>query len=318
MTGDPREALHEAETLFCSLHRVAATLCSDPAEARRPSDPESPHLVDLARFEARARQIDALRRLHSELEALTATVGRSEAAASACHRGEVEAMQGYLASAGSPWERSRRPPSPRIPAPAIEAPHPAPPPPLGGPGDDGAPPRGRIAITPRVSLDAVVIPEELEDPREIFGMVTTPELYYSPRWGHFAVRVGAVVLHGNLGEVYPPQRGRGRDCRARVRECRHGGACPGVGRGGEKGFCGYYHDPAEVAGSRDVRNFEASDWLPPCAAFQAAFASKGKRLGSRTTLEEDLLVATPRDARRQLAQTAHDLLCAVILAKYVL
>jgi hypothetical protein len=66
-----------------------------------------------------------------------------------------------------------------------------------------------------------------------------------------------------------------------------------------------------------VRNFEASDWLPPCAAFRPS-AAGGKRLGSRTTLEEDLLVASPRDARRQLAQTAHDILCGVILAKHTL
>jgi hypothetical protein len=92
--------------------------------------------------------------------------------------------------------------------------------------------RRKIVLDDRVSLDAVIIPGALKDPREILAAVSTPELYYIPAWDHFAVRCGAVVFHGNVGKIYPTNAGRAQRAPERVKECRHRGRCPSLKGGG--------------------------------------------------------------------------------------
>lgn len=207
-------------------------------------------------------------------------------------------------------------------APAVVAALGAEPLPRSPPAPDGqapAHPRCKIVMDDLVSLDAVIIPETLEDPREIFAAVTTPELYYIARWDHFAVRCGAVVFHGNVGQVYSAIGGRPLRAPVRVKECRLRGACPSLARGSTAPPpCAYYHDPGECPGSKDVRNFVADSWVytPVTTRYSARYGSR--RLGSRDALRGDLQEISASDARRHLAQTAHDIICSVILAKYVL
>jgi hypothetical protein len=177
--------------------------------------------------------------------------------------------------------------------------------------------RRKIVLDDRVSLDAVIIPGALKDPREILAAVSTPELYYIPAWDHFAVRCGAVVFHGNVGKIYPTDTGRAQRAPERVKECRHRGQCPSL-KGGKGASCAYYHDPEECPGSRDVRNYIADSWVyaPVTTRYSARYGSR--RIGSRDSLRGDLQEISASDARRHVAQTAHDILCSIILAKYVL
>lgn len=178
--------------------------------------------------------------------------------------------------------------------------------------------RQKIVLADQVSLDAVVIPENLWEPREVFAAVSTPELYYVPRWNHFAVRVGAVVLHGNVGRIYPTD---GRESLVKVKECRLRGECPSLRPRGPP--CTYYHDPAAAgaaagAAAADVRNYVADSWVYSPAASRYSVRYGSRRLGSREALATDLQEISAGDARRFLDQVAHDVLCAIILAKYVL
>lgn len=177
--------------------------------------------------------------------------------------------------------------------------------------------RRKIVLDDHVSLDAVIIPGSLKDPREILAAVSTPELYYIPAWDHFAVRCGAVVFHGNVGKIYPTDTGRAQRAPERVKECRHRGQCPSL-KGGEGASCAYYHDPEECPGSRDVRNYIADSWVyaPATTRYSARYGSR--RIGSRDSLRGGLQEISASDARRHVAQTTHDILCSIILAKYVL
>jgi hypothetical protein len=308
-----------------SVHEEVEATRRGPARSAQPN-----YIVDLTQFEARARQIALLRRLHAGLLEITAVVARYGSAADALHQDETRAVQDYIASAdslrrsgsrtpprtagdrGVPWKdkaltarvmRRGAPESPRLPSPS---PGPSPP--------TTRLTRRTIALTDQISLDAVVIPDEVCDPREILAAVSTPELYYIVRWNHFAVRAGAVVFHGNVGRVYPA--GRPQRTPARVKECRRGGACPSFFGGPP---CSYYHDPAEADGrAADVRNFTADSWLytPATSRHSARYGSR--RIGTRDALESDLREISAGDARRHLAQTAHDIVCSMILAKYVL
>jgi hypothetical protein len=176
--------------------------------------------------------------------------------------------------------------------------------------------RKKIVLDDLVSLDAVVIPETLRDPREILASITTPELYYIPHWDHFAVCCGAVVFHGNVGEIYPATpTGRRQRTPVRVKECRRRGNCPSL-KGGPP--CSYYHDPEECPGSRDVRNYIADSWVYASTGVRYSARYGSRRIGSREALQGDLEQISAGDARRHIAQTAHDIICSVILAKYVL
>ncbi len=364
---------HEVDTLLCSLHRAALTLREDVEATRRGSSARESHIVDFTQFEARARRIATLRRLHSELRNLVTVVGRYGTAAEALHREEVQAMQNYLASAetlrqppgppaapepgpgrkgsstvadvrGVPWKDhaltarifGRDPPAasqaePAKPQRANTKPRPTPkaqPPPRhpaarthsSAPAQPAvqvvalAPARGAIALAPHISLDAAIIPKGLTSPRDILDAVSTPELHFIPQWDHFAVRVGAVVFHGNLGQVYPSGGQGGERCPERVKECRLRKDCARRVAGG----CAYYHNPADVPGSRDVRNFMADSWVYVSAASRAGAHYGSRRFGSRGNLETDLRGISAGEARRHVDQTAHDILCAIILAKYVL
>jgi len=185
-----------------------------------------------------------------------------------------------------------------------------------------------VELDGAISLDAVLVPDELTDPREITAFVSTAELYYIRRWDHFAVRVGGVVFRGNVAKIYSGRAGSARGARGRaavrVAECRDRERCP-------RASCNYYHDPAwaprdppEVSAAGwpkkppDVRNFLAESWVYAPAGSRGGARHAARRFGSREALEADLLRVTPSAARLHLSQTAHDILCGLILAKYVL
>lgn len=331
----------EVDTLLSSMHR-AVTELHESIESTRRSDGSS-HIVDFEQFESRARKISELRAIHTELQKITSMVAQCGMKAETLHEDELQALQGYIASAtkgrprrGEPWKDKER--TARVlmsdpksdpktdsktgpksdsktgpktdPKSDIEWVSAAPVAELGAPG----PSRCRIELAEQVSLDAVIVPDSLEGSREILAAVGTSELYYIPQWDHFAVRVGAVVFHGNIGQVYSGGSRSAQKTPKRVKECRHHSDCPSL-RGGAR--CSYYHDPAE-GHSRDIRNFIADSWVYVSATSRHAARYGSRRIGSREALASDLQSITHVDARRFLAQTAHDILCSIILAKYVL
>lgn len=309
----------EVDALLCSLHRVASEIHERVETTRR--EP-SARVVDLAQFESRAFQLDLLRHLHAELGELLATVARYGRTAETIHRAEVEAMKQTITPAdasgrGVPW-RDRAltarvlgmDDAPRAPS---GAGRPAPRPPQNEtprPEAPARPPRAAIQLDEQVTLDAVVVPDALREPRDILAAVAGPDLHYVPQWDHFAVRIGGTVFHGNVGRVIPA----GGAAPARVKECRLRGGCAKA--------CAYYHDPAEHAAPRpprrDVRNFTADSWEYAPPALRHSARPRCRRIGSRDTLAVDLQTITAADARLFVAQATHDILCALLLSKYVL
>jgi len=172
----------------------------------------------------------------------------------------------------------------------------------------------QVKVIGDITVEAVVLPETLKKRSDIFAAVAPGGLYYVPHWNHFAARIGGCVFHANLGRIYRGPRGAPRDAPRElpeyVKECRN--ACC---KGREAG-CRYYHDPEYYANSTDVRNFMADSWYYTSAAAPAHYGTR--RIGSASELEVDIRAISPEDARRFLHQTAHDVLCALILWQQVI
>jgi hypothetical protein len=306
------------------------------------------HIVDFRQFETRAQQIATMRHLHTELQKVLTAVAQYGMAAETGLNKDLATMHDYLetkcraVSVGAGATETpawlNRTTSVKI-VKDLEGACDAPAGPLAlidaaparaGPLAliDAAPARGGplalIGAAPRLqsiklgelSIEAVVIPPEITDPGKILAMVVAAEVYFIPLWQHFAVRCGRTVFHGNVGHIYQSGGNRTQHPPTLVKECRLRGACPSLTPGAPR--CTYYHDPEECAGSTDVRNFVADSWVysPESARHGARYGAR--RMGSRSSLDDDLRSVSADDARRQLAQTAHDIICAVILDKYVL
>lgn len=182
------------------------------------------------------------------------------------------------------------------------------------PGGGATPVRKPVKVSGEIYVDATVLPSALQGARDIYASISPGELYYIPHWNHFAVRVGPCVFHANIGRVYigAPPRSAGpvpRETPERVKECRRA-KCQGGAS------CRYYHDPEEYPGSTDVRNFMSDSWLYSPAASPARYGTR--RIGSAEYLEADLRVVGAEEARRFIGQTAHDILCSIILWNHVL
>lgn len=310
---DLAEMKCEIEARICSLHRIAGTL-HDRVEGTRQEGP-----IALNKIEERAHYISAMRHLHREVAKLAAMISKNGMAADQLHQMEIKAVQEGLeraqsratevtprtavrdeswppqdpARAKAPWAAAAMA-AMRVPAPF----HPA---------------RRMVKVVGDVAVEATVISTGLVAAEDILAAVAPGELYYVPHWNHFAVRIGQCVLHGNLGKIYrgPPPRSAGpvaRDPPEHVKEC-HRAKCRG------DAGCRYYHDPARFPGAGNVRNFMADSWLYAPSASPSRFGTR--RIGSSDCLEADLRVVQVEEARQFLDQTAHDLICSIILWHYV-
>lgn len=309
------ELASEIDARLSSLHRIADTL-HEVVEGTRQESP----IFNISMFETRAGAISTMRQLFTDLQKLTAIVVKNGAAAEALHREELKAAQeglnraqsqaadGALArlqpeAARSTWSKITS-----INAP-VPVPRPITPAPVCGPV------RGLVTVVNNIVVDALILPLTLKSTPEIFAAIVPGDLCYVPYWNHFAVRIGGCVFHANLGRIYrgAPPRGAGTvalEMPERVKECRRA-KCGGAGMG-----CRYYHDPENFAGATDVRNFMADSWYYTPAASPARYGTR--RIGSAGDIEADIRAVSLDEARRFLHQTAHDILCAMVLWQHVL
>lgn len=187
---------------------------------------------------------------------------------------------------------------------------PAPPPAAGL-----APPRPveRVDVAPGIQLEACIIPRIAGGAPPIIAeavcaQVRTPQLHYYPPWGHFLLRVGSVVLHGGIGEVFDDRR-KSKSARRQVRTT----ACRNADCSGKT--CPFYHCPAAFEGSREVRNYSQNSWLYS-PDFDSPDAKPVRRLGSASRLPTDLKTMRPQDAVLLADQAMMSLLLALVACKY--
>jgi len=179
----------------------------------------------------------------------------------------------------------------------------------------------KVEVVPGLSLPVMCLPEDCRDPRQVVAAIRGPALCWVPAWGHFAVRLGDMLLHGHIGEVTP--RGERGPTPPGLTPCARAG-CPGSG-------CPFYHDPAAtpyflqnrpltaappVDSPLHVRSFRAESFaydpprpgrpMPPTGA---------RRIGGAATFLADARAASPAEAQAFLDQVAHDLICAVALVQ---
>lgn len=125
------------------------------------------------------------------------------------------------------------------------------------------------------------------------GVGTDGQIYYVEQADCFAVRIGGVLLHGNIGKI--------SDDGHRTHECRYGATCD------RRDKCRWYHDPIQCGGT-DRRDFTPASWIHTPASRPRAGT---RHIGSRDTLEEDIAGATPADMRLLSSQAMHELLLII-------
>ena len=191
---------------------------------------------------------------------------------------------------------------------------------IDGPILKGARP-AQVEVCPGVQVHAMVLPADCRTTDEVKNAIRGPMLCYVPAWGHFALRMGDLLLHGNVGNIYPATVRRPQG----VKECKIPGC---VGR---NPACTYYHDPAtfsaeeleahaapialDASAPLSVRSFFAESFAYCPRAGPQSSRYGMRRLGDVASLPEDIQAMSASEARQFLSQVAHDMVCAAVLAQ---
>ena len=173
---------------------------------------------------------------------------------------------------------------------------------------------GLVEVADGLKVPAMVLPESCHTKEEVLEAIKGPMLCYVPAWGHFAIRMGGMLLHGNVGKILSKDTPRPMG----VKECRKKD-CIGE-------MCTYYHDPTKSLRNPEpgicppasarlyVRNYFADSFVYAPRGSGAPSARYGsRRYGSADTLACDLATLSDKEAARFLDQVAHDLICAAVL-----
>jgi hypothetical protein len=303
------ELAREADIRLCSIHRVVEAL-RDGVESTR----HVGTVIDMGHLEMRAQYISAMRSIQGELRNLVETVDRHRAAAEAMHNGEIQTVQKSLSRASTEIYEGHAPEPGRsatlkIQAVGVSAQHSE----LKSATARSQPwamSRSSIQIAGGIGLDAICVPRELSSVADIMATILPGEIHYIPQWQHFATKLGGIIFHANVGRIYPmrhPLRGKSATPE-RIKNCRKV-QCSRDG-------CQFFHDPETCPGSSDVRNFVADSWLYHPSTEPSR--PSARRFGSIEFLEADLRAMSEEEASRFLHQTAHDIVCSLILHKFVL
>ena len=244
----------------------------------------------------RATHITSLRQMHRSLQRIVGVIGTYGSAVDDKHKNEIEHIRQVLSASETTASETSETPAPGIP---IVAPVAVLPP---------------LVITKRMapvgaglSIPARWLPADVSTIDAVKAAITHPDLYYVPSWGHFAFRVGEMVFHSGMGEIFI----NGEETSpVRVKDCKHPlGSCPGGSH------CTYYHDPVVWAGSKDVKNFMSDSWLYSRSVIGRRPRYGTRRLGCVRHAISDLGRITDDDLTRFLTQIPHDLICAILATR---
>lgn len=328
------ELQNEAETRLCSLRRIADQL-KEVVDGTR----HTGQVINLASIETRTRYIAAMKSLHSELNLLVAQVAQYGMASEAMHRDEIRVMQESLKRAGGsagagPAEPKKLldiAPSPGTKRATSAWNNPdtvarlAPLRPIMSDisntarGQKEAVRIGNTGGQTPITLEALVVSGDLRSAKDITAAIGPQGLHFVPQWNHFALKIDGVVFHANMAQIYNRfgvrrmfgNGGAQKRLPEKVRACGYP-AC------GKPTTCQYYHDPALFPGSRDVRNFTAESFIYAPPIVPARGAGPFRRFGSIENLDADLRLISRDEARLFMDQVAHEVLCALVLHKYIL
>ncbi len=125
-------------------------------------------------------------------------------------------------------------------------------------------------------------------------------LAYCDTTREFILRVTTdVIIRGNIGEIFTESNGL-----MNVRICTYQDKCK------NRKSCHFWHDPTKTT-SDDVMNFTAKSWM-----YEPETVGR-RRFGNHKTLDEDIAGLTSDDVTILTRQTMHDILCCIILQRYV-
>jgi hypothetical protein len=173
-----------------------------------------------------------------------------------------------------------------------------------------------VDVVGGLAVEAMVLPENCRTREEVMAEITGPMLCYVPAWGHFALRAGDLLFHGNVGNVYDQKAYKP----VGVKKCRYA-ACSDAS-------CSYYHDPAShpafTRSSGDtispgaeaplhVRNFFAESFLYQPSVKTYVGRDGRRAIGSAQNLSSDIANLSAKEGELFMAQVAHDIVCAAVL-----
>ena len=122
-------------------------------------------------------------------------------------------------------------------------------------------PVGDMAITAWVLPPGVVTPQNSRATLATICKSHPGDLYYVPEMDIFAVKVGLVLLTGNIGNIAPyPEDPKKKPFRVTDCVAYNQNAAPGE-RVCLKATCGHYHSPLDFPGSRNTRNYLVRNFI---------------------------------------------------------
>lgn len=128
------------------------------------------------------------------------------------------------------------------------------------------------------------------------------ELYFVAPAGHFAIKIGNTLFHGNVGTIYDDE-----PILSRTADCKYVNGCT-------RETCDFYHNPMRFPDTSNVRNYHNSMF-----SYSPAKSKKYghmRHFGSYSNLTDDIAELTANDAVFMRDQAFHELLCAMVASKY--
>jgi len=128
------------------------------------------------------------------------------------------------------------------------------------------------------------------------------ELYFVTPAGHFAIKIGNTLFHGNVGTIYDDE-----PILSRTADCKYINGCT-------RETCDFYHNPIKFPDTSNVRNYHNSMF-----SYSPAKNKKYghmRHFGSYANLTDDIAELTTKDAVFMRDQAFHEILCAMIASKY--
>lgn len=131
------------------------------------------------------------------------------------------------------------------------------------------------------------------------------QLYYIEDINMFATQLFGNTLMGNIGNIF--QYG---ETQSKVRNCNHGALC------NNRANCAFFHDPRDVPGSRDIRNYCTANWVyAPNGPQKNNADNRNLKFGSRDNIANDIVLMSQQDISRHEQMTMHWLLTHLLLKR---
>lgn len=147
-----------------------------------------------------------------------------------------------------------------------------------------------VQVTNNTTLQAIIVDDKN-------SVTQSAPLYYIKSLNKFAFRVNNKLMMGNVGEVYVYEKNP-----EKIKVCARGKHCKNIGT------CTYYHPD-----TKDTRNYISGGFVYRGRSVKGSGETPGRKIGNKSTLKNDISLASKEDLQLFNDQCMHDFLCNLII-----